>query len=1164
VCESLIQKNAGFAIIRSNAIPPAGRGHASCGLAIVLSAPAKRAWKDASSYVARYGHRVMAVRLKLRDSEDKALDILVVCAYAPTSDKPAAEREEFLSHLAACVESRRDHEMVLVGGDFNASIGVRTAALGEERHSHCNILGPHGIARRSESGVALLDLMTEHRLCAVMSFFQKKRYLTWALPGTDVGYQIDHWLVSKADYKRISDAARRPCTALQSDHTPIWVKIYLHKRTMQPFARRELSTARLVRHDTTQLQNEQTKHKFIKDVIMAHRELLSLPPLPPSPPPTSNSAPSLPGATSNLQLSPPPRPTSSSNPPAMPPFPPPFLLSPICPNSPPLRLPSPSLPALPAPIAPSSSLPAGETSYSVLEACVRRSADLHLSRRRPRPTPSWFAAREHVLLPLVKLRNDALDACRLRHNRSTRATREETRAALQRAVREAKRAWLNERIEILATDCKHPGVYWQAIQELKTGLNQSRPMVPMQFRARDGKLCEGDAENAEVLQAHFGGVYNRKTDVDPSAVKLVRQRECMRELAVEPGRAEVKTHFRKAKKGKSPGESGLAVECFQALIEDEETLTQVHACITDFWRSGRPDGTSQAAAATCFEEWRVGRLKLLPKKGDASDPSNWRGIMLLEAVAKVVGSIIAARLEQLLAVVGVEYQNGFMRRRGCADGVFSLKMALLKRKEHGLGTWTLYVDLVKAFDSVDRPQMFDILLRYGAPEHLVNLIRLLHSDLTVRMSVGEVEVEIPSTVGVKQGDTLAAIIFLFVVQASMETLEPVFEAEGIKKPTFMTKEDDVIAGRKIDEDGGEPFYLWASLYADDGALPFTSRADLELGARLLKEHLLRFALVMHCGTMNPSDGTVAKKSKTEAMFYPPDGYSPTTNDTLFLKIDDALGIVTFTDRFRYLGSTFSSSLTDDDEIEHRIRSAAAAFGCLRRYVFNQNFGSTSLPLASKGKLYRCLVLGILLYGCESWVLTSKLRQRLNTFHNRCVRAMAKKKPPRASSSSDYIFKYAALAPQYVALGLTDIDQYISTRKLRWAGHVMRMSMSRLPRQFMTSWVNAPRGRGPPRLNYGRDLTRELNNVGFNLNGQAVGIGVSQSWGKAAQDKGAWRNLTRLPDVKPIFKKTRSKSPARSSAGALVPPQGGGANAQKSDAQTLTHGATWAQRLRTRR
>jgi hypothetical protein len=330
---------------------------------------------------------------------------------------------------------------------------------------------------------------------------------------------------------------------------------------------------------------------------------------------------------------------------------------------------------------------------------------------------------------------------------------------------------------------------------------------------------------------------------------------------------------------------------------------------------------------------------------------------------------------------------------------------------------------------------------------------------------------------------------------------------------------------------------------------------------LLKKHLLRFALVMHSGTMNSTDGTVAKKSKTEATFYPPDGYSPTTNDTLFLKIDDALGIVTFTDRFRYLGTTLSSSLTDDDEIEHRIRSAASAFGCLRSYVFNKNFGSKSLPLASKGKLYRCLVLGILLYGCESWVLTAKLRHKLNTFHNRCVRAMTRTKPQRASSS-DYIFKYAALKPQYVALGITDIDQHISSRKLRWAGHVMRMPWSRLPRKFMTSWVDAPRHQGRPRLYYGHDLTHELNRAGFNLNRRAVDIGVSTSWGKAARDKGSWRKLTRLTDVKPIFNQTRTTSPARSSVGASVSPHGD-AEAQQNDAQTLTHGATWTQRLRSR-
>jgi hypothetical protein len=47
--------------------------------------------------------------------------------------------------------------------------------------------------------------------------------------------------------------------------------------------------------------------------------------------------------------------------------------------------------------------------------------------------------------------------------------------------------------------------------------------------------------------------------------------------------------------------------------------------------------------------------------------------------------------------------------------------------------------MVKAFDSVDRALMLDIIRRYGVPEHLVSLIHLLHTDVTVRLAVGKVE-----------------------------------------------------------------------------------------------------------------------------------------------------------------------------------------------------------------------------------------------------------------------------------------------------------------------------------------------------------------------------------------------------------------------------------------
>ena len=54
--------------------------------------------------------------------------------------------------------------------------------------------------------------------------------------------------------------------------------------------------------------------------------------------------------------------------------------------------------------------------------------------------------------------------------------------------------------------------------------------------------------------------------------------------------------------------------------------------------------------------------------------------------------------------------------RGCSDGSFALRMALQKRREHGLGTYVLFVDLVKAFDSVDRDGMVEVLRKFGVPD----------------------------------------------------------------------------------------------------------------------------------------------------------------------------------------------------------------------------------------------------------------------------------------------------------------------------------------------------------------------------------------------------------------------------------------------------------------
>jgi hypothetical protein len=73
-----------------------------------------------------------------------------------------------------------------------------------------------------------------------------------------------------------------------------------------------------------------------------------------------------------------------------------------------------------------------------------------------------------------------------------------------------------------------------------------------------------------------------------------------------------------------------------------------------------------------------------------------------------------------------------------------------------------------------------------------------------------------------------------------------------------------------------------------------------------------------------------------------------------------------------------------------------------------------------------------------------------------------------------------------------------------------MDWSRFPCKFLMSWVDAPRCRGRAH-SYGHDLTRELQLIGFNTDRAAVQLGVSLSWGAAAQDREKWCKLAaRLP------------------------------------------------------
>jgi len=76
--------------------------------------------------------------------------------------------------------------------------------------------------------------------------------------------------------------------------------------------------------------------------------------------------------------------------------------------------------------------------------------------------------------------------------------------------------------------------------------------------------------------------------------------------------------------------------------------------------------------------------------------------MLLEVAYKISAIILHSRLLPIQKGLDHEPQCGFIPERGCLDAIYTVKIALKKRREHAKESWVFFLDLVKAFGRVPR------------------------------------------------------------------------------------------------------------------------------------------------------------------------------------------------------------------------------------------------------------------------------------------------------------------------------------------------------------------------------------------------------------------------------------------------------------------------------
>jgi len=154
------------------------------------------------------------------------------------------------------------------------------------------------------------------------------------------------------------------------------------------------------------------------------------------------------------------------------------------------------------------------------------------------------------------------------------------------------------------------------------------------------------------------------------------------------------------------------------------------------------------------------------KKGDRSSVTNYRPISLLNTFSTIFESIIATRLNKFLAKYDIlyNYQFGFRNKH-------STKLALLDSIDDILNSLNdknyvaaIFLDLSKAFDSLDRDILLYKLYNYGIRGPMHSWFKSYLSHRSQYVNINNIQSTLESVdYGVPQGSVLGPLLFLLYI-----------------------------------------------------------------------------------------------------------------------------------------------------------------------------------------------------------------------------------------------------------------------------------------------------------------------------------------------------------------------------------------------------------------
>ena len=241
-------------------------------------------------------------------------------------------------------------------------------------------------------------------------------------------------------------------------------------------------------------------------------------------------------------------------------------------------------------------------------------------------------------------------------------------------------------------------------QELFSNKQNSRKFWDSVRKARQKKKALSDIEITK-WETHF----RNRTSMSEYHMNEI----CINELDRPISKEEVMQSIRNLKQGKAPGLDNI---CGEYLKNAEANITPFLTLLFN-----------KIYDSSCFlSEWCKSIIIPLFKRGNETDPDNYRGISLLSDVSKVFTAILNKRLYNWAGKEGKisKEQAGFRKHYSTTDHIFTLtsiiKRELYSRKRSKV--YGAFIDYKKAFDTVDRDKVWETLHNLETPSKAVKMI----------------------------------------------------------------------------------------------------------------------------------------------------------------------------------------------------------------------------------------------------------------------------------------------------------------------------------------------------------------------------------------------------------------------------------------------------------